>query len=61
MVDAEGTADRGIVGCGREGAWDAAHSRAAESAEADFVTFQPRFQPPRDDAGWSGCCRSAVA
>jgi hypothetical protein len=25
-------------GCGRAGAWDAAHRRAAESAQADFVT-----------------------
>jgi hypothetical protein len=28
---------------GRAIAWDAAHGRAAESAQADFVTFQPRF------------------
>jgi hypothetical protein len=27
----------GRSGCGREAAWDAACSRAAESAQADFV------------------------
>jgi hypothetical protein len=35
-------------GSGRAIAWDAAHGWAAESAQADFVTFQPRFQPPRE-------------
>jgi hypothetical protein len=29
----------GSTGCGRAGAWDVAHGRAAESAQADFVKF----------------------
>jgi hypothetical protein len=33
----------GLSGCGRAGAWDAAHGRAAESAKADFVIFQRRI------------------
>jgi len=33
-------------GCGRAAAWNAANRPAAESAQADFVPFQPRFQPP---------------
>src|SRR5687768_15775168 len=28
---------RVVPGCGREGAWDAAHRRAAESTQVDFV------------------------
>jgi hypothetical protein len=40
-----------VSGCGRAGAWNAAHLLAAESAQADFVIFQPRFQPPQDEAG----------
>ncbi len=38
-------------GCGRAIAWNAAHTRAAESAQADFVTLQPRFElnRPRTD------------
>jgi hypothetical protein len=30
-------------GCGRAGAWDALHGRAAESAKADFALFQRRI------------------
>jgi len=37
-------------GCGRAGAWDAAHRRAAESAQADFAPFQRRIHSlPRAD------------
>jgi hypothetical protein len=35
--------------CGRAGAWNAARSRAAKSTKVDFVTFQPRFQPPQTE------------
>jgi hypothetical protein len=38
-------------GCGRAGAWDAVHDRAAESAQADFAHFQRRIHSlPRADA-----------
>jgi hypothetical protein len=46
------TAD-GPTGCGRAPVRDAAHDRAAQSAQADFVPFQPRFQPPGTGAGRS--------
>gem|GEM_PF-4295823 len=36
---------------------DAAHRRAAESAQADFVNFQPRFQPPGEEPAESGRLR----
>jgi hypothetical protein len=37
-------------GCGRAGVWDAAYGRAAESAQADFATFQRRIHSlPRAD------------
>jgi hypothetical protein len=39
-----------IPGCGRAAAWDAAHSWAAQSAQADFAIFQRRIHSlPRAD------------
>jgi len=32
-----------LPGCGRAGAWDAVHGRAAESAQADFAILQRRI------------------
>jgi hypothetical protein len=42
---------RAIPGSGRAGAWNAVHTRAAESAQADLVPSQLRFATARDGAG----------
>jgi|GEM_PF-6071349 len=41
--NADCDSDPVISRCGREGAWDAACRRAAESAQADFANFQRRI------------------
>ena len=43
------------MGCGRAGAWDAAHRRAAESAQADFANFQRRIHSLQRADGTFAC------
>jgi hypothetical protein len=62
--------------CGRAGAWDAAHGRAAESAQADFASFPRRIHSllqadgtsldhgvdrPGDDAGRNALQKNATS
>jgi hypothetical protein len=42
-VDRPGSRPVVRAGCGRTGAWSAAHALTAESAQADFAFFQRRI------------------